>query len=88
VNSSGPTGFRILISAPISPLLETARARLCEPAERMGSYHRGAMARVVDQTPKIFTHENPEWCVEFRNPINGEVLTVTYSGPRKPAQQN
>jgi hypothetical protein len=53
-----------------------------------GLHLRAVMARVVDQTPEIFTHEYPKWCFEFRNPINGEVLTVTYSGPRKPAQQN
>jgi hypothetical protein len=53
-----------------------------------GLHLRNLMARAVDETPGIFTHENPKWCVEFRNPINGEFLTVTYSRPRKPAQEN
>jgi hypothetical protein len=53
-----------------------------------GLHLRNRMARVVDETSGIFTHENLKWCAEFRNPINGEFLTVTYSRPRKPAQES
>lgn len=52
---------------------------------------RKAIARVVNETPECFTHKNSKWCVEFRNPISGEILIVTYSCQTKPvneAQQN
>src|SRR6202163_532214 len=39
---------------------------------------RKASVRVVNETPECFTHKNSKWCVEFRNPISGECLTVTY----------
>jgi hypothetical protein len=48
---------------------------------------RKAIARVVNETPECFTHKNSKWCVEFRNPISGEFLTVIYSLPTKPAHQ-
>jgi hypothetical protein len=52
---------------------------------------RHVIARVAKETPEYFTRKNGKWCAEFRNPISGELLTVTYSCPTKPvnqAQQN
>jgi hypothetical protein len=53
-----------------------------------GLHLRNLLARVVDETSGIFTHENHKWRVEFRNPINGEFLTVTHSRSRKPVQES
>jgi hypothetical protein len=38
----------------------------------------------VNETPECLTHKNGKWSVEFRNPANGESITVTYSGPTIP----
>jgi hypothetical protein len=48
---------------------------------------RKAIARVVNETPECFTHKNSKWCVEFRNPISGECITVTYSPPPNAGNQ-
>ncbi len=52
---------------------------------------RRAIARVVNETPEFFTHKSGKWSVEFRNPVTGENIIVTYSGPTipvKPSRQN
>ena len=52
---------------------------------------RKVIARAAKETPGFFTREDGKWCVEFRNPISGEILIVTYSCQTKPvneAQQN
>ena len=50
-----------------------------------------AISRVVNEAPECFAHKNDKWYVEFRNPISGESIIVTYSGPTmsmNPVQQN
>lgn len=52
---------------------------------------RKVIARMVNEAPEALTNEKGKWCVQFRNPISGEFLAVTYSRPTKPAkpeQQN
>jgi hypothetical protein len=52
---------------------------------------RKVIARVVNEAPETLTNAKGKWSVEFRNPISGEFLAVTYSRPTKPVnpeQQN
>ena len=45
---------------------------------------RNAISRVVNEAPECFTQRNGKWSVEFRNPLSGESIIVTYSGPAIP----
>jgi len=45
---------------------------------------RKAISRVVNEAPECFTQRNGKWSVEFRNPLSGESIIVTYSGPAIP----
>jgi hypothetical protein len=52
---------------------------------------RKAISRVMNEAPECFTHENNKWSFEFRNPLSGESISVTYAGPtipEKPLHQN
>lgn len=52
---------------------------------------RKAVSRVVNEAPECFTHRNGKWSVEFRNPLSGESIIVTYSActiPANPARMN
>jgi hypothetical protein len=52
---------------------------------------RNAISRVVNESPECFTHKNGGWSFEFRNPVTGEGIVVTYAGPttrRIPSQRN
>lgn len=44
---------------------------------------RKAIERLVNETPECFMRKNGKWCVEFRNPISGECIAVSYSPPIK-----
>jgi hypothetical protein len=45
---------------------------------------RKAISRVVNETPECFTHKDSKWSFEFRNPITGESIVVTYAPPTVP----
>jgi hypothetical protein len=45
---------------------------------------RKAISRVVHEAPECFAHRDGKWSVEFRNPVSGENIIVTYSGPTVP----
>ena len=45
---------------------------------------RNAISRVVNESPECFTHKNGNWSFEFRNPVTGEGIVVTYAGPTAP----
>ena len=52
---------------------------------------RDAISRVVNEAPECFKHKNGNWSFEFRNPVSGEGIIVTYAGPtmpRTPSNQN
>ena len=52
---------------------------------------RKTISRVVNEAPECFTHKNGRWSVEFRNPVSGENIIVTYSSPTisvKPMRAN
>jgi len=44
---------------------------------------RKAIEGLVNETPECFMRKNGKWCVEFRNPISGECIAVSYSPPIK-----
>ena len=55
------------------------RQELAEAGLRL----RDVIARVVNEAPDTLSDEKGKWSAEFRNLINGELLTVTYSRPTK-----
>jgi hypothetical protein len=42
---------------------------------------RKAISRVVHESPECFTHKDGKWSFEFRNPMTGESIMVTYAPP-------
>jgi hypothetical protein len=45
---------------------------------------RKAISRVVNETPECLARKSGRWSVEFRSPVSGESIVVTYSGPTMP----
>jgi hypothetical protein len=45
---------------------------------------RKAISRVVNESPECFAHKDGKWSFEFRNPITGESIVVTYAPPTVP----
>jgi hypothetical protein len=45
---------------------------------------RNAISRVVNESPECFAHKDGKWSFEFRNPITGESIIVTYAPPKIP----
>jgi hypothetical protein len=64
---------------------------LQEEVAEAGIRLRKAISRVINEAPECFAHKNGKWSVEFRNPVTGENIIVTYSGPTiavKPMRAN
>lgn len=40
-----------------------------------------AISRVVNEAPECLTRKNDKWSFEFKNPMSGESISVTYAGP-------
>lgn len=52
---------------------------------------RKAISRVVNEAPECFAQKDGKWSFEFRNPITGESIIVTYAPPtvsRRFSQEN
>jgi hypothetical protein len=52
---------------------------------------RRAISRVVNEAPEHFTRKHDKWCFDFKNPVTGESISVTYVGPtipESPSHQN
>jgi hypothetical protein len=45
---------------------------------------RKAISRVVNESPECFAQKDGKWSFEFRNPMTGESIIVTYAPPRVP----
>jgi hypothetical protein len=45
---------------------------------------RKAISRVVNESPECFAHKDGKWAFEFKNPITGESIIVTYAPPAVP----
>jgi hypothetical protein len=45
---------------------------------------RKAISRVANESPECFTHRDSKWSFEFRDPITGENIVVTYTPPVVP----
>jgi hypothetical protein len=45
---------------------------------------RKVISRVVNEAPECFAHKDGKWSFEFRNPVTGESIMVTYAPPAVP----
>lgn len=94
--SFDPHSFRGTGVAPLEQVRKVGERRpmdtlLQKELVEAGLRLREAIARVVNEAPECFTQKNGKWSVEFRNPLSGESMSVTYSACKliaNPAQVN